>query len=201
MFRSVDTSPPLIAYCPSNIVATSHRGTSINPVHWVEPSAIDASMIVKSNRSHTSGDSFPIGSTMVMYRFVSTTTHSTKPSAIFTLILLLVRLDQDPYTRPLVFKFLCTVDFTQRLANQKRLSANFMSFQLSMMALFVDFFLFYRCNVKFLKKAASGEDGCISGLSGHAMSPTEVFPPYAVYSVTIVLQLILPHGKNNNNNK
>ena len=39
------------------------------PVHWVEPSAIDASMIVKSNRSHTSGDSFPTGSTMVVYRF------------------------------------------------------------------------------------------------------------------------------------
>ena len=46
-----------------------------------------------------------------------------------------------------------------------------------------------------LKKEASGEDGCISGLPGHAMSPTEVFPPYVVYSGTIVLQLILPHGK------
>ena len=65
-----DTQKPLIAGCPANITRTSSAGLCTATVSWTEPTATDnctASGSLIWVKSHTSGTSFPAGTTTVTY--------------------------------------------------------------------------------------------------------------------------------------
>ena len=67
----VDTIPPTIQNCPSDILRSVEFGASGTSVSWTEPTAVDASGVATlSSRSHSPGTTFPVGSTTVLYRFV-----------------------------------------------------------------------------------------------------------------------------------
>ena len=74
---SVDTIPPTITGCPSDIHESAEMGTSHLSVSWVEPSASDVSGDVRlSDVTHSRGDNFPVGSTLVKYTFVDSSDNS-----------------------------------------------------------------------------------------------------------------------------
>ncbi|XP_072051852.1 hyalin-like [Amphiura filiformis] len=66
--RQVDTIPPA-AQCPAYITRTAGLGVSSVRVFWDEPVVTDNSGDVTRESSHFSGQSFPIGDTVVMYTF------------------------------------------------------------------------------------------------------------------------------------
>ena len=66
----VDTSPPTIHFCPSDVIKQVELGISSISVRWRPPSAIDISGNVSLVfQSHFSGDGFGVGSTVVTYTF------------------------------------------------------------------------------------------------------------------------------------
>ena len=69
-YAEVDTSPPHILNCPSNIESTTEVGFTGQIITWNEPRAVDTSgnvtLLVKT---HSSGGSFNDGSTTVFYMF------------------------------------------------------------------------------------------------------------------------------------
>ena len=67
---SVDTDPPVVIGCPSNVAVAAPSGTVTQPATWTEPTATDNSgMTPTVTQSHQPGDSFPIGMTQVTYTF------------------------------------------------------------------------------------------------------------------------------------
>ncbi|XP_072045206.1 hyalin-like [Amphiura filiformis] len=68
--REVDTRPPVVLNCPSDMTTRANSGMK-TPLSWVEPTASDVSgrvtLIVKS---HSPGDIFHDGNTTVMYLFM-----------------------------------------------------------------------------------------------------------------------------------
>ena len=64
----MDTSPPKVIDCPSDIYKTVETGTSYITVWWSTPLATDFSETF-TTRSHEPGDSFRVGVTSVMYHF------------------------------------------------------------------------------------------------------------------------------------
>ena len=69
-FNLVDTTPPTIHSCPSDIVTTVEVGTPNTHVSWNAPSATDLSGNVSIIlQSHFPGDSFAAGKTTVTYVF------------------------------------------------------------------------------------------------------------------------------------
>ncbi len=67
---SVDTTPPVIQFCPSDTAETIEIGTSGIQVFWNEPLAFDTtghSTLV--NATHNSGEMFTVGSNLVRYTF------------------------------------------------------------------------------------------------------------------------------------
>ncbi|XP_072046551.1 hyalin-like [Amphiura filiformis] len=67
----VDTTPPYVTSCPSNIQKTLEVGAPGISVSWYEPSANDNSGDVTfSKSSHKSGELFLKGSTSVSYTFM-----------------------------------------------------------------------------------------------------------------------------------
>ncbi len=65
----VDRSPPTILTCPPDTQVSTELGTTGVSVFWDNPSAIDVSGIVDITESHSSGDLFAIGETLVEYTF------------------------------------------------------------------------------------------------------------------------------------
>ncbi|XP_041482308.1 hyalin-like [Lytechinus variegatus] len=62
-----DNEAPVITNCPSAQTKTSEVGAETATVHWPEPIESDNSGNVTLDLSHDSGDSFPIGQTVVTY--------------------------------------------------------------------------------------------------------------------------------------
>ncbi|XP_072021512.1 hyalin-like [Amphiura filiformis] len=68
--HEVDTIPPTIKSCPSDIDLEVEPGTSRASVSWIAPSASDVSGNVSLvSQSHHPGDTFPTGRTEVVYSF------------------------------------------------------------------------------------------------------------------------------------
>lgn len=61
-----DTESPNIANCPSDITANGGAGCS-SAVNWTEPIALDNCAVNSFNSTHTSGSTFPLGTTTVTY--------------------------------------------------------------------------------------------------------------------------------------
>ncbi|XP_072014217.1 hyalin-like [Amphiura filiformis] len=67
----VDTTEPMVTYCPQSSTYTVPLGTSSRVVTWLEPTASDNSRVSPMvMQSHQSGESFNIGPTDVMYLFI-----------------------------------------------------------------------------------------------------------------------------------
>ena len=67
----MDTTPPDLTSCPSDVHKTVEAGISRIQVSWEEPSASDISGFVKLvDATHNSGEMFEVGSTRVSYTFV-----------------------------------------------------------------------------------------------------------------------------------
>ena len=66
---TTDTSPPVIANCPSDIIISTNVGAQTTArASWREPTVTDNSGVAPSLvQSHMSGDSFAIGTTDVTY--------------------------------------------------------------------------------------------------------------------------------------
>ncbi len=68
---SVDTTPPVIHSCPSDVSLSIAAGRPSSPVYWIPPSATDVSGNVSLvSQSHHPGDSFLVGDTEVIYLFI-----------------------------------------------------------------------------------------------------------------------------------
>ncbi|XP_072021501.1 hyalin-like [Amphiura filiformis] len=68
--HGVDTTPPSIQSCPSDIDLEIEPGTSKTPATWIAPSASDVSGTVSLvSQSHHPGDIFTTGKTEVVYSF------------------------------------------------------------------------------------------------------------------------------------
>ncbi|XP_071819452.1 uncharacterized protein [Apostichopus japonicus] len=93
--NSVDTTPPAIENCPSNIDVTVELGTPSTPVNWIEPTATDLSgTVTLSQRSHSPGSTFPVGMTVVSYTF----TDSGGISAMCSFVVNVIPVDRTPPT-------------------------------------------------------------------------------------------------------
>ena len=63
----IETGPPTISGCPSNITQANAIGQCEGTVTWVEPTAVDEGTVVSFTSSHNPGDVFPVGTTTVTY--------------------------------------------------------------------------------------------------------------------------------------
>ncbi len=63
-----ETSPRVLN-CPSNILSVVESGEDFTVVTWIEPYAINMSPAAKISSTHKPKDTFPIGTTPVMYTF------------------------------------------------------------------------------------------------------------------------------------
>ena len=67
---AVDSSPPTINDCPPSSTYTVPIGTPSRVVTWTEPTATDDSGVAPTVVStHQPGESFPVGTTEVIYIF------------------------------------------------------------------------------------------------------------------------------------
>ena len=66
-----DTTAPTISGCPTNaITVTTGSQSNFATAFWTEPTATDDSGVAPTrSRSHAPGSSFPVGTTVVTYRF------------------------------------------------------------------------------------------------------------------------------------
>ena len=66
----IDSSAPVISNCPESRSYTVPIGTPSTTASWVEPTATDNSNVAPTvDKSHTPGDSFDVGTTIVTYRY------------------------------------------------------------------------------------------------------------------------------------
>ena len=71
LYLLVDTTPPSISLCPSDIIKNVEIGVVNVSVNWTQPVATDLSEnVTLLNQSHRPGENFTIGRTTVAYRFV-----------------------------------------------------------------------------------------------------------------------------------
>ncbi len=71
---TIDNTIPVVTNCPQPDPVTVPSGTTSAVVTWQEPTATDDSGLPPSvTQSHQSGDSFPIGTTSVVYTFTDQT--------------------------------------------------------------------------------------------------------------------------------
>ena len=66
-----DITSPVVTDCPqSDISVKALEGSNFATATWTEPTAADDSGVAPTlNRTHFSGQSFPVGTTVVIYRF------------------------------------------------------------------------------------------------------------------------------------
>jgi hypothetical protein len=71
-FTIVDTTPPTISGCPSDISVNADADSCTAVVTWAEPTASDVccGTVPWTARSHAPGSSFPVGTTTVTYTFI-----------------------------------------------------------------------------------------------------------------------------------
>jgi gliding motility-associated-like protein len=62
-----DNIPPAISNCPADIVVNLSGGACDEIVNWVAPTATDNCSVASFNSTHNSGDTFPVGTTVVSY--------------------------------------------------------------------------------------------------------------------------------------
>ena len=65
----MDNTAPVISNCPSDISLSVGSGVTSVPVSWTEPSAVDDTSAVTVTQTASSGDSFGLGTTQVVYTF------------------------------------------------------------------------------------------------------------------------------------
>ncbi|XP_041454283.1 mucin-3A-like isoform X39 [Lytechinus variegatus] len=66
---TVDVTAPVINDCPSDITVQTTLGGTAVALTWTEPTATDDSGSVSSTSTSNPGDSFPVGTTVVVYTF------------------------------------------------------------------------------------------------------------------------------------
>ena len=66
-FMKTDNENPSISGLPSNIIQSTDEGVATALVTWTEPAASDNSGSVTLTSDYSSGDTFPIGDTAVVY--------------------------------------------------------------------------------------------------------------------------------------
>eukprot|EP00057_Strongylocentrotus_purpuratus_P028659 XP_011683133.1 PREDICTED: uncharacterized protein LOC578978 isoform X8 [Strongylocentrotus purpuratus] len=66
---TIDVTAPVINNCPEDITIQTALGDTAVAVTWTEPTAVDDSGAVTSSSSSIPGDSFPVGTTTVVYTF------------------------------------------------------------------------------------------------------------------------------------
>lgn len=66
---TIDVTAPVINNCPEDITIQTALGDTAVAVTWTEPTAVDDSGPVTSSSSSIPGDSFPVGTTVVVYTF------------------------------------------------------------------------------------------------------------------------------------
>ena len=73
-----DGTAPVITGCPLNAISVSApAGSTSATATWTEPTAIDDSGVPPiRSRSHAPGQSFPVGTTVVTYRFTDASGNS-----------------------------------------------------------------------------------------------------------------------------
>ena len=66
-----DITSPIVIGCPQNAISVKAlEGSNFATATWTEPTATDDSGVAPAlNRTHFSGQSFPVGTTVVVYRF------------------------------------------------------------------------------------------------------------------------------------
>ena len=65
-----DTTPPTVSGCPDPLSFNVAMGTTAMVVTWTEPTVTDNSGVTPAiTRSHMPGESFPLGTTMVLYSY------------------------------------------------------------------------------------------------------------------------------------
>lgn len=65
----IDDSEIIIENCPEDIMLTAENSNGTANISWEEPTAISACSQLNVTSSHTPGDTFEVGSTMVTYTF------------------------------------------------------------------------------------------------------------------------------------
>ncbi|MEW5804371.1 MAG: HYR domain-containing protein [bacterium] len=63
----VDTTPPMVSHCPSDITAYNDPGKQGAAITWIPPTFTDNWRIASVTSTHKPGDFFPIGNTIVTY--------------------------------------------------------------------------------------------------------------------------------------
>ncbi len=69
MFPTVDTSPPKIAICPTDLHIAVESDSVQKSVSWIAPTAFDQSGEVTTISTHSPGQYFSVGTTNVIYTF------------------------------------------------------------------------------------------------------------------------------------
>ena len=69
-----DTTPPTVIGCPDPISFNVAMGITSMVVTWSEPTVTDNSGVIPAiTRSHMPGESFPLGTTVVLYSYTDMT--------------------------------------------------------------------------------------------------------------------------------
>ncbi|XP_072042250.1 hyalin-like isoform X2 [Amphiura filiformis] len=77
--QEVDTRPPKIDNCPSNITTRVELGSPGTPIQWTEPNASDPSNVVnRVLRTHKPGDTFISGTHVVTYLYIDASRNMAK---------------------------------------------------------------------------------------------------------------------------
>ena len=75
-YALVDTIAPVVT-CPADITVTVQVGTASVAVNFADATATDNSgTVTLTGRTHTSGSSFPVGDTTVIYTFADASSNS-----------------------------------------------------------------------------------------------------------------------------
>lgn len=64
---SMETIPPVISNCPSSFSVNLPSSSCTTPVNWTPPSATDNCTLESFVRTHSPGDNFTLGNTIVVY--------------------------------------------------------------------------------------------------------------------------------------
>ncbi|XP_071489593.1 uncharacterized protein [Diadema antillarum] len=83
---AVDNTPPTIAGCPMDVSIVLPAGTVGTEVGWVEPTATDAEGAVTGSSNLSPGDTFPLGSTTVVYTFTDAAGNTATCTFVVTLV-------------------------------------------------------------------------------------------------------------------
>jgi surface protein len=81
-----DTEMPTITNCPADITVGNDFGDCDATVSWVPPTATDNCISLTFTSSHTSGDMFPVGATIVTYEAIDVAGNITNCSFTVTVL-------------------------------------------------------------------------------------------------------------------